>query len=306
MSSCPSISTHGSATHLYAKGLVRALAFAGMAVIGTSTSAQVPNAIFQLGAANTPRENDLFSPGSVNGDGGNQGVAPATDSASASSSLTVLADGSGSAGSRPDSGAEILYFGIVNFSPSTPSDLPPPQVTLVITASATAEATGTAEAGSGVEIGPIMIDPNLGPGFSQFITGWEFSSTTTVVGVAAQTQPSTCLPVSCGDFNTAEVSVPTGELFGVIVTASGGGSPGNTQTAAYSASADPFIQIEPTFLAEHPGLTLELSPNIEQHAPGASPSSIPEPSTWAMMLLGFAGLGFVGYRKAQKKAAIAA
>jgi hypothetical protein len=24
----------------------------------------------------------------------------------------------------------------------------------------------------------------------------------------------------------------------------------------------------------------------------------PEPSTWAMMLLGFAGLGFVGYRRA--------
>jgi hypothetical protein len=26
---------------------------------------------------------------------------------------------------------------------------------------------------------------------------------------------------------------------------------------------------------------------------------VPEPSTWAMMLLGFAGLGFVGYRKAK-------
>jgi endonuclease/exonuclease/phosphatase family metal-dependent hydrolase len=29
---------------------------------------------------------------------------------------------------------------------------------------------------------------------------------------------------------------------------------------------------------------------------------IPEPSTWAMMLLGFAGLGFVGYRQRQKLA----
>jgi len=27
---------------------------------------------------------------------------------------------------------------------------------------------------------------------------------------------------------------------------------------------------------------------------------IPEPSTWAMMLLGFAGVGFVGYRRASK------
>jgi hypothetical protein len=27
--------------------------------------------------------------------------------------------------------------------------------------------------------------------------------------------------------------------------------------------------------------------------------SAPEPSTWAMMLIGFAGLGFVGYRRAR-------
>jgi hypothetical protein len=33
--------------------------------------------------------------------------------------------------------------------------------------------------------------------------------------------------------------------------------------------------------------------------------SAPEPSTWAMMALGFAGLGFAGYRKAQRSASIA-
>ena len=27
--------------------------------------------------------------------------------------------------------------------------------------------------------------------------------------------------------------------------------------------------------------------------------AIPEPSTWAMMLLGFAGLGYAGFRKAR-------
>jgi hypothetical protein len=31
-------------------------------------------------------------------------------------------------------------------------------------------------------------------------------------------------------------------------------------------------------------------------------SGVPEPSTWAMMLLGFAGLGFAGYRRRQKLA----
>jgi hypothetical protein len=30
--------------------------------------------------------------------------------------------------------------------------------------------------------------------------------------------------------------------------------------------------------------------------------TVPEPSTWAMMLLGFAGLGFAGYRRAERTA----
>jgi hypothetical protein len=29
-------------------------------------------------------------------------------------------------------------------------------------------------------------------------------------------------------------------------------------------------------------------------------SGVPEPSTWAMMMLGFAGLGYVAYRRARE------
>jgi hypothetical protein len=32
---------------------------------------------------------------------------------------------------------------------------------------------------------------------------------------------------------------------------------------------------------------------------------VPEPSTWAMMVLGFAGLGFAGYRSPRKTASAA-
>jgi hypothetical protein len=35
-------------------------------------------------------------------------------------------------------------------------------------------------------------------------------------------------------------------------------------------------------------------------------TAVPEPATWAMMFLGFAGLGFAGYRKAKGNAALAA
>lgn len=42
-------------------------------------------------------------------------------------------------------------------------------------------------------------------------------------------------------------------------------------------------------------------PNVN----GFLANSVPEPSTWAMMILGFAGLGFVGYRARKRTAAVA-
>ena len=44
--------------------------------------------------------------------------------------------------------------------------------------------------------------------------------------------------------------------------------------------------------------------SISQHLDGTMGVLIPEPSTWAMMLLGFAGLGFAGYRSAKGHAAL--
>ena len=51
-------------------------------------------------------------------------------------------------------------------------------------------------------------------------------------------------------------------------------------------------------------LTISSSGDVLFYTTGAS--LIPEPSTWAMMLLGSAGLGFVGYRKTRKAVSIAA
>ena len=38
----------------------------------------------------------------------------------------------------------------------------------------------------------------------------------------------------------------------------------------------------------------------------ATVSAVPEPSTWAMLLLGFAGLGFMAYRRKAKPALLVA
>jgi PEP-CTERM motif len=35
------------------------------------------------------------------------------------------------------------------------------------------------------------------------------------------------------------------------------------------------------------------------------PNGVPEPATWEMMMFGFAGLGFAGYRKARLSASVA-
>lgn len=43
-----------------------------------------------------------------------------------------------------------------------------------------------------------------------------------------------------------------------------------------------------------------------QEIASIAPNGVPEPATWAMMTLGFAGLGFAGYRRAKTRGAVAA
>ena len=54
------------------------------------------------------------------------------------------------------------------------------------------------------------------------------------------------------------------------------------------------------------GVVVATSSTALDYVGGGVTASTPEPSTWAMMVLGFAGLGFAGYRKARKTVAIAA
>ena len=63
--------------------------------------------------------------------------------------------------------------------------------------------------------------------------------------------------------------------------------------SSVTASVDPFIGLDPSTLALFPDAELILSPGVRQSAV----DTVPEPSTWAMMLVGFAGLAFVGYRR---------
>jgi hypothetical protein len=63
------------------------------------------------------------------------------------------------------------------------------------------------------------------------------------------------------------------------------------------AAADPIIQIAPSFLANNPRATLLFSANIQQPS---SIGTVPEIPTWIMIAIGFATLGFAGYRTSRK------
>jgi hypothetical protein len=59
------------------------------------------------------------------------------------------------------------------------------------------------------------------------------------------------------------------------------------------ATVDPTFTIAPSFANDY---TLVFSPGVGN----GLASGVPELSTWAMMLIGFAGLGFAGYRQSKK------
>ena len=96
------------------------------------------------------------------------------------------------------------------------------------------------------------------------------------------------------------------DVYGVAFTIANGDAvdlwsngvlPGGTSSDYGLTFATPIAPLP----AANPGYTVSAS----QYIPGGVTVAAPEPSTWAMMILGFAGVGFAGYR-ASRKAATAA
>jgi hypothetical protein len=69
------------------------------------------------------------------------------------------------------------------------------------------------------------------------------------------------------------------------------GLPGCGLAASYDDMIDPVITLDPGFLAEHPDVSLVLSPGVGDQ-PLETPG-VPEPGTWVALIAGFGLLGML-------------
>ena len=140
---------------------------------------------------------------------------------------------------------------------------------------------------SGITLGIFEVGAGGAPGtelFSQTFTAGELSSapippTQNVSGLVVGTLNPIGLDLGAG---TYEIS-----FFGSSVLL----------MAAFTNATNFYVENQPfsgTLFLTNQGLSFSLDGTV---------SSVPEPSTWAMMILGFAGVGFMAYRR-RKTAAL--
>jgi hypothetical protein len=241
------------------------------ALISAPARAAPPDAQFGAGAGGA---SPIRAPGAISGITiGDFPDSGGTDAAYTTTTLTAHANGTADSSGGAASQATIVYYGEVVGPSATPIPL-----SFVGTLSASwGGGGGPAVSGGGADASMAW---GIAEGYDLFAPG---------AGGA-----DACSPAPCGSPSLVHVSsvfdVDVDQIFEVVLEAQGSGTNG----ASYSALADPNVSILPDFLAANPGLSLEFSANIAQ--PG-SVGSVPEPSTWALLTLGFAALAFASHRR---------
>lgn len=110
---------------------------------------------------------------------------------------------------------------------------------------------------------------------------------------------------------TNSFTVPGQEITGLSITLFSGAPVGSALETATASLVFPGFQaggllpylINPgTYYIEVAGTTVGSAPEDTAHYGGSfSISAVPEPATWAMLILGFMGVGFMAYRRKDKQ-----
>ena len=129
------------------------------------------------------------------------------------------------------------------------------------------------------------VDSILNIGSGNAIVQVDFSANSLIL---TQTVETSFSPAA---FNGPDFQIVTGNPFGVVssVVASGG-----QNISAWVSGDTLFVNWQGMGFASGNTVTVNFT------------SAVPEPSTWAMMILGFAGIGFMAYRRKSKPALLAA
>jgi hypothetical protein len=118
------------------------------------------------------------------------------------------------------------------------------------------------------------------------------------------------LNIALGSTLSFSYNAPTSMLPATTLVV--GGISDGAQQVQFNPSTDDFwlfindFAVTPSFDQVGYSQTAVSSDNLFDSISGGvavtpiTPSGVPEPSTWAMMLVGFAGIGFLGYRKTVK------
>jgi PEP-CTERM motif len=100
------------------------------------------------------------------------------------------------------------------------------------------------------------------------------------------------------------INMLTNTPYLIILSATAGAANAISAETAFSGSSsvsiDPYFYLDPS-IADPQDYALVFSPGIV-NSPGNAVGGVPEPSTWAMMLIGFVGLGCAGYRGMRRSA----
>jgi PEP-CTERM motif len=145
--------------------------------------------------------------------------------------------------------------------------------------------------------------PQMSPGLAEIFTGATNLAPVDVYG-------GTSGPSSFGSGSQTLASSGSGDIVGI--------SNESTALAVPSGYVSDSPLSDTSTYANQTFATLGVTPGVYEWAWGAGANqnftlhfelgagAVPEPSTWAMMLIGFAGLGYAGCRASRKSAALAA
>jgi hypothetical protein len=190
--------------------------------------------------------------------------------------------------------------------------------------------TGTPNVANGSAIGPnnAPVVNSISPGVSEFnpatheLTWWNPTLNSAVhltgSGIVSLPYGSNMFPVNSSGTNDAS-GFETAVLTGTFTLASAG-----TAHFTVGSDDDAFVYVNGILVGQNPGIhaltdvtfaaggnagvnTLEIfyadRERVAAHLDVSADvilTAVPEPSTWAMMVLGFAGVGFMAYRRKNK------